>query len=141
MKSRNDRSRRRPRLECLEDRNAPSRVGALGAMTEAVHHHRQRGHIGGGAAIQTLAHHGVGNHHQAMHVVLASSPSTQSRHDDPAGHDANDDKGGSNGNSGANMGGGATGQGGQDDPAGHDANDDNGVDAGNHKGHDGGGHH
>jgi hypothetical protein len=52
--------------------------------------------------------------------------------DDPAGHDAGDDKGGDRGGHGA------------DDPAGHDAGDDKGGDHGGHGGHgsdDHGGRH
>ena len=73
LQRRGARPRRYFGFERLEDKAAPSAAVGLGSVFEAVHHHR------GGAEHAGRAQ-DVVVHHQGQ--------------DDPAGHNANDDKGG-----------------------------------------------
>ena len=76
--SKKRRVRQALRLERLEGRNAPSHFGVLATVAEVLHHHGTRPEHAGGV-------------HQVMTVTHVSKGVGQ---DDPANHDAHDDRGG-----------------------------------------------
>jgi len=101
MMSHKNRIRRQFRLEALEGRVALSGMGG-GGLDDAIHGHRHRG----GHAAEVRGHNDPANHDANDNRGGVRGP----RADDPANHDANDNRGGVRGPR-------------ADDPANHDAND------------------
>jgi hypothetical protein len=117
MKSRKERIRTRFQVESLEGRIALSSLGGGGA-DDAIHGHRHRGGLA--AEIQM---HRRGLDDPANHNANDNRGVARGRRglDDPANHNANDNRGVVNGRRGL------------DDPANHNANDDRGGRRGGHR--------